>query len=648
MRLSTLAILSSFIKHFLAQLAIISLILEQFIFVSTAATAQTLPITPDGTTNTQVTGTASGIDQINIAAPNSSGLSHNKFESYNVNAGGQIINNFSGNNSAEIAAGSGATAVTQTQIGGLVTANPNLVSSGSAKVILNEVASGNTSQLLGYTEIAGTKADLILANPNGITCAGCGFINTARLLMVAGSSNFDSSGNLGFNLKEQANPNPKENLLVPLITIDGLGLDVTRTSGTEIVASSVKLLSSIFGSDSNSVEIRTGEGRARQAPSGDWQIDPNGQFEQDAGMSEANPGNNPVFAIDASALAQIQAGQVYIIATKQGVGVKMESEILASQTLNLDANGDIYYKSISVGDTANLRSSGTIQTVDSSSSISAPTINITANQFNNSGLASAYNLNVQNSGTLNNSGNLEALSLNLSNVTNINNSGSIFGQNSLAISGTNLTNSPSPEGYGAAGNSSGSIYSPQSYTIALTGLLANSGLITSGNNLTLNSNQLNNSGLITSANNLSVNSNQLNNSGLITSANNLSVNSNQLSNSSEISAQNNLTFSVTTSANNSGSLSSLGSLTVSSNSNINNTNQILSNGTLSITAANLTSSNLIQSNGDLSLNLVSLTNTNNIVSGGAFTIAASGNISNGGILESADNFTINASSFSNS
>ncbi len=339
-----------FTKIFLANLALISLILEQFIFVSTA-TAQALLITPDGSTNTQVTQTPSGIDQINIATPNANGMSHNKFDNYNVNVAGQIINNFSGNNSAENVAGSGANSVTKTQIAGLVKVNDNLNLSGSAKIILNEVTSGNVSQLLGYTEIAGTKADLILANPNGIACKSCGFINTAKLLMVAGNSNFDMNGNLGFNLKEQTLPN----LYVPLITIDGLGLDVTRTNGTEIVASSVKLLSSIFGNDSNSVAIRTGEGRYDYVAKNITQNN-----------SQNNYNSSPVFAIDASALAKIQAGQIYLIATKQGVGVKMESEILASQTLTLDANGDIYYKSISIGDTANLRSNGTIQNIDSS------------------------------------------------------------------------------------------------------------------------------------------------------------------------------------------------------------------------------------------------------------------------------------------
>jgi filamentous hemagglutinin family protein len=187
-----------FTKNCSAVLAIASLILQQFIFVA-SATAQALPIIPDGSTNTQITQTASGIDQINIATPNANGLSHNKFSDYNVNESGQIINNFSGKNSAEISAGSGLNAVTQTQIGGLVVANPNLNSSGSAKIILNEVTSGNISQLLGYVEIAGTNADLILANPNGIMCRGCGFINTARLLNVAGNSNFDANNNHRIN-----------------------------------------------------------------------------------------------------------------------------------------------------------------------------------------------------------------------------------------------------------------------------------------------------------------------------------------------------------------------------------------------------------------------------------------------------------------
>ncbi len=614
-----------FTKNFLVQLAIISLIFEQFIFVS-VATAQTLPITPDGSTNTQVTQTASGVDQINIAAPNANGMSHNTFDDYNVNNVGQIINNFSGTNPVEISAGSGATAVTQTQIGGFVTANSNLASSGSAKVILNEVTSGNVSQLLGYTEIAGTKADLILANPNGIACNGCGFINTARLLMMAGSSNFDANGNLGFNLKEQANPN----LYVPLITIDGLGLDVTRTTGTDIIASSVKLLSSIYGNDSNSLTIKTGEGRYDYATKN---------------ITGINIQNNasPVFAIDASALAKIQAGQIYLIATKQGVGVKMESEILALQTLNIDANGDIYYKRISVGDTASLKSSSLIQSLDSSSLISAPNLNIQASEFKNLGIASAKNLNVQDTATINNFGNLEALNLNLSNIANINNQGSIFGQNSLAISGTNLTN-----------NLPGKIYSPLDYTITLTGLLINSGLINSGNNLTLNSNQLFNSSEISTQNNLTflvtdsaINSgnliannalnftaNSFTNSGVTQSNDDSNFNLSSLTNAvnSSIYSAKALNLNLSSSLNNSGSISSLGNLSVTRNSAITNSNQILSNSDVSITASSLNN------------------NANSLIASLAksLTISLTGDLQNDGNLNAITDISISSANFNNS
>jgi filamentous hemagglutinin family protein len=220
--------------HFL----IFSLVFNPF----AASASEVLPIVVDGTTNTQVTKTASGVDQINIAAPNSSGLSHNRFTHYNINQSGQIINNFSGQNPSEVVIGSGASAVTSTQIGGLVTTNQNLINSGSARVILNEVTSSSNTQLRGYAEIAGTKAELIIANSNGITCLGCGFINTSRLSFIAGSRDSDIDGNLAFKLKEQSNPN----LMVPLITISGLGLDVENVTATEIIASSIKLISTIY------------------------------------------------------------------------------------------------------------------------------------------------------------------------------------------------------------------------------------------------------------------------------------------------------------------------------------------------------------------------------------------------------------------
>lgn len=112
-----------------SHLAIISLVFNPIVALAD------LPITPDGSTNTQVTQTATGIDQVNIAAPNASGLSHNRFTDYNVNPTGQVINNFSGLN-GNVAGGSGGSAVTNTAIGGLVVANPNLVTAEGKRLLL--------------------------------------------------------------------------------------------------------------------------------------------------------------------------------------------------------------------------------------------------------------------------------------------------------------------------------------------------------------------------------------------------------------------------------------------------------------------------------------------------------------------------------
>ena len=111
-----------------------------------------------------VSSAANGVPLVHIQTPTAAGVSRNAFSQFDVQSNGAILNN--------------ANQPVQTSLGGWVQANPLL--SRPASVIVNEINSSNPSLLHGYVEIAGQAAKLIIANPSGISCDGCGFINASR------------------------------------------------------------------------------------------------------------------------------------------------------------------------------------------------------------------------------------------------------------------------------------------------------------------------------------------------------------------------------------------------------------------------------------------------------------------------------------
>ena len=103
----------------------------------------------------------------NIAEPNSSGLSVNNYETFHIPSNGRVFNN----------SVSGATS----QLLGDVPANSNFISGNAANIILAQVSGTEISLLLGAFEVVGAEAGLIIANPNGISCNGCSFINASEV-----------------------------------------------------------------------------------------------------------------------------------------------------------------------------------------------------------------------------------------------------------------------------------------------------------------------------------------------------------------------------------------------------------------------------------------------------------------------------------
>lgn len=154
------------------------------------------------------------VEIVDIVSPNSRGLSHNKYYKYSVDKAGAVLNNSLKSGSSVLA--------------GELNANANF-KGATAKVILNEVIRHNPSLLLGKQEVFGMVADYVLANPSGITCQGCGFINVPRASLVVGKpivenddlSGYEITSDKKLALEGELNDARVLDLLAPAVDING-------------------------------------------------------------------------------------------------------------------------------------------------------------------------------------------------------------------------------------------------------------------------------------------------------------------------------------------------------------------------------------------------------------------------------------------
>ncbi|WP_298312990.1 filamentous hemagglutinin N-terminal domain-containing protein, partial [Propionivibrio sp.] len=227
-----------------------------------------------------------GVPLINIQTPSAAGVSRNTYSQFDVDPNGVILNNARNN--------------ALTQLGGWVQGNPWLAH-GSARVILNEVVAANPSQLLGYVEIAGSAAQVVIANPAGLTCNGCGFINASRATLTTGTP-LVNGGNLESYRVEGGT-----------LRIEGTGLDASRVGYTDLIARAVEVNAGLWA---QTLKVTTGSNVV------------------DAGNTQATPisgsGPAPAFAIDVASLGGLYAGKITLVGTEAGVGVRNAGTLGAS------------------------------------------------------------------------------------------------------------------------------------------------------------------------------------------------------------------------------------------------------------------------------------------------------------------------------
>ena len=464
--------------------------------------------------NTALDRAGNGVPIINIATPNGSGLSHNQFHDYNVGAQGVILNN-------------GSTQTSNTQLAGHIIGNPNLKNSGSAQAILNEVISGNPSQLRGYTEVAGQSARVIVANPYGITCNGCGFINAPRVTLTTGKPVLDNGRLDRFQVDQGS------------VAIEGAGLNATNIDRFEIITRTAKINAEIQAKNLTIVAGRN---------------DVNA--EHLSATARADDGSaKPQLAIDSSALGGMYAGAIKLVGTEAGVGVKLDGKLIASGgDIQLDANGQLSLVDTSATGAVNVKAAS----LDARGPVYAGTtlnVQTQGNLTNRQTLAARDSIALSAGGQLTNAGVIEA---------GVNADGSRNANGDLSLSAQNLDNTGK------------SLIAGRNLTVSTAQTLSNQGGTLSGQTTAITAGTLDNrnSGRVLSGGTMNLNAAQLlNNKGVINSQTRLTGNIGQLINrNGELSGQTDAVLTVTSLDNVAGVMTAGQLLDITALGAINNSN----------------------------------------------------------------------------
>ncbi|MEZ6275998.1 filamentous hemagglutinin N-terminal domain-containing protein [Klebsiella pneumoniae] len=271
-------------------------------YVALAAVLTSSVVYADPTSYTH----SSGATVIDIEKPNAAGVSHNLYRDFNVGANGTILNN-SGDD------------VSHSTFGNI--ARNNNLTDGSASVILNEVTSKNASSLKGFIEVNGQKADVVIANPNGITCSGCSFVNTNKAILTTGKVNMTDDGAIGSYTVTGGTLTIGENGMNAANGYAVLLADAIKING-KVQANNALVSAGNFTMDNSSGSVTSAGKKATLIQ-----------------MTV-----NPQYSIDVSSLGGIEANSISMVGNNIGFGVRNKGSIISNGTLMLTSNGNLLNK----------------------------------------------------------------------------------------------------------------------------------------------------------------------------------------------------------------------------------------------------------------------------------------------------------------
>mgnify|MGYP004595367731 FL=1 len=311
---------------------------------------------------------------INIVKPDSNGLSHNKFTDFNVAGNGIVFNNHTGS------------AQYNSHLAGVLNANVNL-QGNAAKLILTEVTGTGKTNLNGMLEIAGTKADLVIANPNGIVGNGFGFINVGRATLTTGVPDWGADGQLnGFSVAKGT------------IDIQNAGLPEDqrtdyRPDKLDIMARAIKINDELWANEA--INVVAGSNEVKYNTDGSLEV-----------HKTTATAEKPQVALDVATLGGMYAGRIMLVGTEKGLGMNIGGNLKAQENLSITNDGRIVFtKNAGSNNTADGLSNKDYTSLTSDGNVM---VSSTEDIENSSVIIAQKDMTLTVGGKLTNSGTLEA------------------------------------------------------------------------------------------------------------------------------------------------------------------------------------------------------------------------------------------------
>ena len=239
-----------------------------------------------------------GMTVVNINTPNDKGLSHNQYDAFNVDNKGLILNN--------------ANRPVNTELAGYIMGNPNLVGP-TANTILNEVTGTGVTSMNGALEVAGNKAHVIIANPNGISVNNGTFINANSATLTTGNPIINNGSITGYQVQQGS------------ITVGEKGLNASKTARTDLLAEAVQLNGKVWAQDA---QVVTGKNAIS--------VDATGTVTNISKTGASTP-----IGLDVAAIGGMYANSMYLVGTNDGFGVNNQGVLSAQNKLTVDSTGKL-------------------------------------------------------------------------------------------------------------------------------------------------------------------------------------------------------------------------------------------------------------------------------------------------------------------